>query len=175
MVLSKQTIQKLINEKKIKVNPFDEKDLGSIAIDLHLGDEALNPDSGKQIDIADYHLSLDEFLLANTQEYVNLPNNIIARVVPRSSLARLGVLATFDADILPPNYSGKPILTLKNLSKKPILLKAGLAVAQIMFEEVDQPIEGYSSRYDHKKPEESKLCEEMSQESGIKNQKSSNS
>lgn len=161
MILSKQTIQKLIENKKIKINPFAEKDLGSVSVDLHLGVDALNPDSGKQINLTDYHLSLDEFLLANTQEYINLPNNIVARVVPRSSVARLGVLVTFDADILPPNYSGKPILTLKNLSKKPILLKVGLAVAQIMFEEVDQPVEGYSSRYTHEKPEESKLCEDM--------------
>ena len=50
---------------------------------------------------------------------------------------------------------------MKNLSKKPILLKAGLAVAQVMFEEVDKPVVGYSSRYTHQKPEESKLCEDM--------------
>ncbi|MDP2671134.1 MAG: dCTP deaminase [bacterium] len=164
MILSKQTIQKLLKEKKIKINPFSEADLGAVSIDLHLGAEGLNPDSGKEVDLNDYHLSLDEFLLANTQEYVALPDNIVARVVPRSSLARLGVLATFDADILPPNYSGKPLLTLKNLSKKPILLKAGLAVAQIMFEQVDAPVEGYASRYNHEKPEESKLCEEMVEE-----------
>ena len=161
MVLSNKTIEKLIKEKKIKISPFSEKDLGSITVDLHLGAEALNPDSGKEIDLSEYHLSLDEFLLANTQEYIGLPGNVAARVVPRSSLARLGVLATFDADILPPNYSGKPILTLKNLSKKPILLKAGLAVAQVMFEEVDKTVEGYSSRYHHQKPEESKLCEDL--------------
>ena len=161
MVLSSKTIKKLIAENKIKINPFDEADLGSVSVDLHLGVEALNPDSGKELDLHDYHLSLDEFLLANTEEYITLPDNIVARVVPRSSLARLGVLATFDADILPPNYTGKPILTLKNLSKKPILLKAGLAVCQVMFEEVDRPVEGYSSRYTHQRPEESKLCEEI--------------
>lgn len=161
MILSRQTIKKLITSHKIKIHPFDDKDLGAVSVDLHLGVEALNPDSGKQIDLTDYHLSLDEFLLANTSEYINLPNNVLARVVPRSSLARLGVLATFDADILPPNYSGKPILTMKNLSKKPILLRAGLAVAQLIFEEVDAPVEGYSSRYTHQKPEESRLCEDM--------------
>ncbi len=161
MVLSKQTIHKLIKAGKIKIRPFSEKDLGSVSVDLHLGIEALNPDNGKQIDLTEYHLSLDEFLLANTQEYISLPDNIVARLVPRSSLARLGVLVTFDADILPPNYSGKPILTLKNLSKKPILLKEGLAIVQIMFEEVDYSVEGYSSRYSHQKPEESKLCEDM--------------
>lgn len=161
MVLSKQTIEKLIKEKKIKINPFDQSSLQAVSIDLHLDSTALNPDSGKETSLKDFHLSLDEFYLANTMEFVELPGNLIARVVPRSSLARLGVLATFDADILPPNYAGKPLLTLKNLSRKPVLLKPGLAVAQIMFEQVDQETKGYKSRYDHKKIEESKLCEEF--------------
>lgn len=157
MVLSKQTIKKLISEKKIVVDPFRNTSVGAISIDLHLGGEALNPDTGEQLDLQDYHLSLDEFLLANTKEHVRLPNNVMARLVPRSSLARLGVLCTFDADLLPPNYSGKPILTLKNLSKKPVLLGEGLAVCQLIFEEVDKPVVGYRSRYEHKKIELSKL------------------
>ncbi len=170
MILSKQTIEKLIKEKKIKINPFDPNYLGAISIDLHLDATALNPDNSKEVHLADFHLTGDEFYLASTLEFIELPSNIVARVVARSSVARLGVLVTFDADILPPNYAGKPVLTLKNLSRKPVLLKPGLAVAQIMFEQVDQEIEGYKSRYDHKKIEESKLCEEMNEESGIKNQ-----
>src|SRR3990170_6775788 len=161
MVLSNTTIKKLIQEKKIKINPFSDKSLGSVSVDLHLDETALNPDTRKETDLKDFHLTPDEFYLAATAEFVELPSDIVARVVPRSSLARLGVLATFDADILPPNYAGKPILTLKNLSKKPVLLKPGLAVAQIMFEQVDKPVEGYKSRYDHKKIEQSKLCEDI--------------
>lgn len=161
MILSGKSIKKLIKERKLKVNPYDENSIGSVAIDLHLGDTALNPDNGKEVNLQDFHLSSDEFYLASTREFIELPNNIVARIVARSSVARLGVLVTFDADILPPNYAGKPILTLKNLSRKPVLLKSGLAVAQIIFEEVDQEIEGYKSKYDHKKIEESKLCEEF--------------
>ena len=157
MVLSNKTIKKLIDEEKIQISPFNEADLGSISIDLHLGQQALNPDSGEQFNLEDYHLSLDEFLLSNTKEHIKLPDNIMARVVPRSSLARIGVLATFDADILPPNYSGKPVLTLKNLSKKPILLKEDLPVCQIIFYQVDKAVTGYTSRYDHNKPETGKI------------------
>lgn len=161
MVLSGKTIKKLLSEKKLKISPLKPESIGAVAVDLHLDKTALNPDNSKEVSLRDFHLSLDEFYLASTLEFIELPGNIVARVVPRSSLARLGVLATFDADILPPNYAGKPILTLKNLSRKPVLLKPGLAVAQIMFEQVDQEVDGYSSRYDHKKIEESKLCEEM--------------
>lgn len=161
MILSKKTIEKLIKSKKIKINPHVNSSIGAVAVDLHLDQTALNPDNGKEVSLTDFHLSSDEFYLANTVEFIELPGNLMARIVPRSSLARLGVLCTFDADILPPNFAGKPILTLKNLSRKPVLLKPGLAVAQIIFEEVDQEISGYKSKYDHKKIEESKLCEEM--------------
>lgn len=157
MVLSGETIKKLISEGKIKIDPYDESMVGAVSVDLRLGDEALNPDSGKEIDLQDYHLSLDEFLLANPIETITLPPNLIARIIPRSSFARLGILVTFDADLLPPNYSGKPILTMKNLSKKPVLLRSGLAVCQLLFEEVDSPVSGYKSRYTHTKPEASKL------------------
>ncbi len=161
MVLTGNTIKKLVLEGKIKINPFSEKAVNAVTVDLHLDQTALNPDTGKETDLRDFHLSLDEFYLANTKEFIELPGNLMARIVPRSSLARLGVLATFDADILPPNYVGKPLLTFKNLSRKPVLLQPGLAVAQIMFEELDGNVEGYKSRYDHKKIEESKLCEDM--------------
>lgn len=161
MILSKQTIEKLIAERKISINPLEKGSVQAVSVDLHLDETALNPADSKEVSLKDFHLSLDEFYLANTLEFVELPGNIVGRIVPRSSLARLGVLATFDADILPPNYAGKPLLTLKNLSRKPVLLKPGLAVAQIMFEQVDKKVKGYKSRYDHKKIEESKLCEEL--------------
>ena len=42
-----------------------------------------------------------------------------------------------------------------------MLTRPGLAIAQLIFEEVDQEVEVQTSRYDHKKLEESKLCEEL--------------
>lgn len=161
MILSKQTIEKLITEKKIKINPFDEKSVGTVSIDLHLDNVALDPGKNEEVSLQNYYLTNDAFILANALEFIELPANLIARIVPRSSLARLGVLATMDADILNPNFVGKPLFTLKNLSNKPVLIKPGLAVAQLMFEEVDQEVETQASRYDHKKLEESKLCEDL--------------
>lgn len=159
MVLSGETIKQYIKEGKLKIDPYDEAQVGAVSVDIRLGDQALNPDSGKEINLQDYHLSLDEFLLANPIETITLPPNLVARIIPRSSFARLGILVTFDADLLPPNYSGKPILTMKNLSKKPVLLRSGLAICQLLFEEVESPVSGYKSRYSHNKPEASKLEE----------------
>ena len=161
MVLSGKTIKNFIEQGKIVIDPYEGELVGAVSVDLRLGDQALNPDSGKEINLIEYHLSLDEFLLVNTLEHIQLPNNLMARIIPRSSIARLGILLTFDADLLPPNYSGKPVLTMKNLSKKPVLLHSGLAVCQLLFEEVNEPVSGYRSRYDHSKPEASKIGEEI--------------
>ena len=161
MVLSGDTIKEYIDQGKIKIDPYEPSLVGSVSVDLRIGAQALDPDAGKGIDLNDYHLSLDEFLLSNTMETLTLPSNLMGRIIPRSSLARLGVLVTFDADLLPPNYSGKPILTIKNLSKKPILLCCNIAICQVIFEEVDKPVTGYSSKYSHSKLEPSKLAEEM--------------
>src|SRR4030067_2455091 len=133
MVLSGETIKEYIDKGKLEIEPFQETMRGAVSVDLRLGDQALDPDKGKQISLQDYHLSLDEFLLANTIEKITLPSNLVARIIPRSSLARLGVLVTFDADLLPPNYSGKPILTMKNLSKKPVLLREGISLCPLFF------------------------------------------
>lgn len=157
MVLSGQTIKNLIQKNKLKIDPYQETAVRFVSVDLHLGDTAVNPDSGEHRKLEDYHLSIDEFMLSNTQETVSLPNNLMARVIPRSSIARLGVLVTFDSDLLPPNYVGKPVLTIKNLSKRPILLSAKLPICQLLFEEVDKPVKGYRSSYKHTKPEISKL------------------
>lgn len=161
MILSRKTILKLITDKKLKIKPFDEKQVGSVSIDLHLEKTGLDPNNNEEISLKNYYLTGEKFLLVNSFEFIELPPNLIARIVPRSSLARLGVLVTFEADILPPNFVGKPLFTLKNLSNKEVLLQPGLAVAQLIFEEVDQEIDGQTSRYDNQKLEESKLCEEM--------------
>lgn len=161
MILSKQSIQKLIKEKKLKISPFDENLLGSVSLDLHLDSSALRPETNTEISLDNFYLTKDDFVLANALEFIELPGNLIARIVPKTSLARLGVLVTFDADILAPNFAGKPLFTLKNLTNKPILTRTGLGVAQLIFEEVDQKVEPQSSRYDLEKIEESKLCEDL--------------
>ena len=161
MILSKKTIENLIKEGKIKVNPFDEKSLGAVSIDLHLDGTALDTAKNEEVSLNNFYLTKESFILANALEFIELPANLIARIVPRSSLARLGILVTMDADILMPNFAGKPLFTLKNLTNKPVLTRTGLGVAQLMFEEVDSEVVSQKSRYDHKKLEESKLCEEM--------------
>ena len=67
MVLSGETIKNLIQKGKIIIEPFQETAVRYVSLDLHLGDTAVNPDTDQHFELVDYHLSIDEFILATTQ------------------------------------------------------------------------------------------------------------
>ena len=86
----------------------------------------------------------------------------------RSSLARLGVLTTFDAHLVEPGFEGSLTLTIKNLSNKPVWLRPGLAVVHVAFLRVQgqaENIAASTSQYQgSNQPEMSRLCREIVEE-----------
>ena len=52
MILSNESIKELIKTDKLKIDPFEDKSVGAIGVDLHLGNMALNPDTGEEIELA---------------------------------------------------------------------------------------------------------------------------
>ncbi len=100
------------------------------------------------------------FLLGWTQETVQLPfrSRIAARVEGKSSLARLGmgvhvtaptIHAGFGYADRKPDWVGNPIqLEIWNTGPRPILLKRGMRVCQLIFEWVDgTPEQGYHGQF----------------------------
>lgn len=163
MVLSKQTILRLIRAHKIKINPFDQSSLGDCSYDLSLDQVAVFPDTGEERQLGkDFHLLPGEFVLINTKQYLELPNYLIGHISSRSSTARLGLLVDFGAELIQPGHIGKICLEIKNLSSKPILLQPGLDIAQIYFEFIDSEERGEGNPYHNdEKPELSRLCQEV--------------
>ena len=128
MVLSKQTIEKLIALNELTIRPYNPKHLGACSYDLHLGNLAVYPESGEERKLVpSLYLLPNEFVLIQTEEYLNLPADLIGHVVPRSSAARLGLLVNFGSELIHPSSSGKLVLEIKNLSSKEILLQKGLS------------------------------------------------
>lgn len=79
-----------------------------------------------------YNLHPGELILAATLEYIALPADLAATVASRSSYGRVGlVIAT--APYVHPNYRGCLTLELANLGSTPLILYAGLPVAQLSF------------------------------------------
>src|SRR3989344_7997699 len=162
MIQSKQDLLNLIKTKGLVIKPFKKEYLGPVGMDLTLEKSGLNPDSNKEVNLTDTPLRPNELILVNSVEYLHLPNYLVGKIVNRSSVARLGVLVSLNADLVEPNFSGKLTFTIKNLSNREIWLKPGLRIAQLTLEEISSPqMEVKVLRYNSKTAEERDLCEEM--------------
>jgi dCTP deaminase len=73
-----------------------------------------------------------QFVLAQALEYLRLPIDLMAYVVGRSTLGRLG-LTVATAIGVHPGYAGCLTLELRNLGETPLTLRPGQTVAQLFF------------------------------------------
>ena len=96
--------------------------------------------------IADrFTLKPQEYLLVETVERVNMPHNLMARILQRSSIFRCGcMLATAVVD---PGYCGTLTMGLKNASSREFTIEKNARIAQIVFEEVKDSRKAYAGRY----------------------------
>lgn len=96
-----------------------------------------------------FALGNEDFVLGLTEEFVKLalPHELepraaakgclAARVEGKSSMARAGLLVHFTAPTIHAGWEGHITLEIKNLGPRPILLRAGLAICQLILERVD--------------------------------------
>lgn len=81
----------------------------------------------------EYILRPGDFGLAHTYEALNLPDNVSAQFLMRSSLARLG-LEHLQAGFADAGFHGQLTLELKNVTQyHDILIRPGMRVGQIVF------------------------------------------
>jgi dCTP deaminase len=94
-----------------------------------------------------------EFCLGRTLEWVELPDDIVARIEGKSSLGRLGLIVHATAGFCDPGWKGTLTLELNNLTRVPIVLAPGKPIAQLSFMTLDRPAlrpygsEGLGSHY----------------------------
>lgn len=162
MILSGKTIQHLVEEKIVTVEPFLEKSVQPASIDLRLGNhfsviDELSTAALTTSDESTYHeksvadqekitIPPQSFMLATTKENVQLPNHLTAFVEGRSSIGRLGVFIQ-NAGWIDPGFSGEITLELFNANRVPVELKAGMRVCQLVIAQVDKETEGYQGKY----------------------------
>ena len=82
-----------------------------------------------------------EFVLGVTEEYVELPDDIVARIEGKSSLGRLGLIVHATAGFVDPGFKGTLTLEITNLTRVPIKLYPGILIAQLSFMTLDAPAE----------------------------------
>lgn len=161
MVLSNVDIKKYMREGKIKITPEPDLDtqLGSCSIDFRLSntfrvfEHSKYPyiDLKKKVDVDDLMRRVDvpdgegftmqpgEFVLAATQEKLELADDVMARLEGRSSLGRLGIIVHSTAGLFDPGWVGKATLELGNLGRMPVILYPGWRICAFTFEQLSSP------------------------------------
>lgn len=174
MILSDRDIKKYIKEGKIKIkpSPIFKEQLGPCSLDLHLGRvfkvfkhthyPFLDTKGKMPIEeiMMEFKLKKKEplilqpgdFLIGITEEDIQLPPDIMARLDGRSSLGRLGVVIHLTAARFDPGWKGKAVIELGNLGIMPVVLYAGVTrICAMTFETLSSSAEvSYLKQRDHK-------------------------
>ncbi|SRR5216683_120896 len=94
-----------------------------------------------------FFLQPGEFALAQSLEYIALPNILLGILNGRSSLGRRGLVVHATANVVDPGWKGHLVFELANLGTMPIQLVPLMRVARIIFLQVGA-VESYAGQYE---------------------------
>ncbi|MEX1997869.1 MAG: dCTP deaminase [Candidatus Andersenbacteria bacterium] len=163
MILSDRDIKAALKSGKIVVKPKPNLviQLGTSSLDLRLGYhfrvfkhrrkpfiDPLDPDTmtgmTEEVKISraqPYVIQPDEFVLASVLEWIELPDNISARIDGRSSLGRIGLVIHSTAGHIDAGFQGSITMELSNIGMMPILLYPKMRICQLVFEPLSSAAE----------------------------------
>jgi len=160
MVLSDVDIKRYLERGKIKISPtLPPEQFGSCSVDFRLGSEfnVFEHSRHAYIDLRDHKgiegimqsvevaagdsfiLQPREFVLAITEETLELDDDVLGRLEGRSSLGRIGIIVHGTAGLFDPGWSGKATLELSNLGRMPVALYPGMRICSFTFEQLTSP------------------------------------
>lgn len=188
MILSDRDIKAALSTGRIKITPAPDfkVQLGASSVDLQLGNvfRVFNHTRTPYLDLKDPKTLVDvtteveiaagqaftlhprEFALAVTQEYIEMPDDLVGTLEGRSSIGRLGVIVHSTAATIDAGFRGNITLELANMGMIPVMLYPGMRICSISFETLSSPAEvpyykKKSAKYaGQKKPVASKIGEE---------------
>jgi dCTP deaminase len=158
-VLSDRDIGVALSSGHLRIEPCDRADIQPSSVDLHLDRRfrvfrnnryafidihAHQPDLTELLSVTDdepFILHPNEFVLGQTAEWIELPDDLVARLEGRSSLGRLGLLIHSTAGYVDPGWKGTLTLELSNVASLPIALYAGMKIGQISFQAMSSPVD----------------------------------
>lgn len=163
MVLSDRDIKKALASGKIKISPSPDfsSQLGSCMIDLRLGNsyrvfnhsktpylDPQNPETLKDVTTEikvkkgeAFTVHPGEFVLAVTEEYVEMPDDLTGHLEGRSSIGRLGIVVHSTAANIECGFRGNITLELANMGRIPVMLYPGMRICSLSFSQLTSPAE----------------------------------
>jgi dCTP deaminase len=158
-VLSDGTIRRFVDEGRIVITPWDPLMVQPASVDLKLGTsfrvfhnhriqviDLAAPPQGltEPVEVDEnepFVIHPNEFVLGRTEEHVEMPDDVVARIEGKSSLGRLGLIVHATAGFVDPGFKGTLTLEITNFNSVPIVLRPGLPIAQLSFMTLDQSAE----------------------------------
>ena len=123
------------------VTPYVEGNVNSASIDLCLGSTFIDLESDtKYVNKAEIVIKPGDAILATTNEFLSMPPNAAGIVYLKSTLARAGLDHAL-AGFVDPGFRGQ--LTLELHSHRPITLRAGQRVIQLVLYQTYIPEKTY--------------------------------
>lgn len=159
VVLSGEQIREYLKLGKIVIEPFEKKLVGPSQVDLRLGSkfrvfknsgvvDPFNQESIKRntklIDTRGkpFTLQSGQLVLGVTRERVAVPNDLVASIEGRSSIARMGVFIHISSGHVNPGSGVKgafPVtLEILNMNPSPVKLYPGMRICQLLFYTMDR-------------------------------------
>ena len=142
----------------ITIDPYDSKLVQPNSIDIRLGshfvwygksDCVIDPfdkecvvSGVKETHAESFVLHPGQFILAETLECIGLPDNIVATIEGKSSIARLGVTLHQTGGWIDAGFRGTITLEMCNVNSRPVKVYAGMPIGQLVFyttERADNP------------------------------------
>lgn len=143
---------------ELGIDPIEDEQIGPASVDLRLGNHFLTPKPTKggiytmsepveyeEVTAPEFIIPTHGFVLATTQEYIRLPNDLTAFVEGRSSIGRMGLFIQ-NAGWVDPGFEGAITLELYNANAAPMRIEAGRRICQLVIARavgpVDKPYRG---------------------------------
>jgi len=129
----------------IVVFPFEDFMIQPASIDVRLGSDFIKysrsiepidpglPETPLKFNANKIVLYPGDFILGTTFERIKVSPSISAQVNGKSTLGRLGLIVQSTAGFIDPGFNGNITLEMTNINTRPIILRAGMRVAQISF------------------------------------------
>ena len=165
MILSDRSIHEELAQGRIIIDPMGENAIQPASVDIRLDREILifrnnqrthidvtqpADDVVERVIIEDgvpFMLHPGQFALGSTLETVTIPDDIVARIEGKSSLARYGLLIHSTAGFVDPGWSGQLTLEFSNVGILGITLYYRMKIGHISFNTMSTPADNpYGSK-----------------------------
>jgi dCTP deaminase len=155
-----------IGRGHIRIEPYDKNLIQPNSIDIRLGShfvwyrpgtEVIDPYNKDSVGagVEETHaesfvLHPGQFVLAKTLECIELPDNIVATIEGKSSIARLGVTLHQTGGWIDAGFRGTITLEMCNVNTRPVKIYAGMPIGQLVFYTTERAENPYDKKADAK-------------------------